>query len=122
MVETDVAPEQHVLGAGVFITETYLPMHQVSVPPKFDASAIMKDLVYPPIALRSGIEGRVILELFVDRTGAVQRIVILQENPAERGFGEAAVKAFTGRKGQPAYANGEAVSCRYRYPVTFKLK
>jgi len=122
MVETDIAPEQHVLGAGVFITETYLPMHQVSVPPKFDANAIMKDLVYPPIALRSSIEGRVILELFVDRTGAVQTIVILQENPAERGFGEAAVKAFTGRKGQPAYANGEAVSCRYRYPVTFKLK
>jgi protein TonB len=122
MIETDTAPEQHVLGAGVFITDTYLPMHQVSVPPKFDANAVMKDLVYPPIALRSGIEGRVILELFVDRTGIVQRIIILQENPVDRGFGEAAVRAFTGRKGQPAYANGEAVSARYRYPVTFKLK
>jgi protein TonB len=82
----------------------------------------MKDLVYPPIALRSGIEGRVILELFVDRTGAVQKIVILQENPLDRGFGEAAVRAFTDRKGVPAYANGEPVSARYRYPVTFKLK
>jgi protein TonB len=122
MIETDTAPEQHVLGAGVFLTETYLPMHQVSVPPKFDANSVMKDLVYPPIALRSGIEGRVILELFVDRSGAVQRIVILQENPADRGFGEAAVRAFTGRKGVPAFANGEAVSARYRYPVTFKLK
>jgi protein TonB len=122
MIETDTAPDQHVLGAGVFLSENYLPMHQVSVPPKFDANAVMKDLVYPPIALRSGIEGRVILELFVDRLGVVQRIVILQENPTERGFGEAAIRAFTGRTGQPAYANGEAVSARYRYPVTFKLK
>ncbi|MDR2942114.1 MAG: energy transducer TonB [Treponema sp.] len=122
MVETDTAPDQHVLAAGVFLSENYLSMHQVSVPPKFDANAVMKDLVYPPIALRSGIEGRVILELFVDRTGAVQRIVILQENPEDRGFGEAAIRAFTGRKGVPAYANGEPVSARYRYPVTFKLK
>jgi periplasmic protein TonB len=122
MIETDVAPVQQVLGAGIFITETYLSMHQVSVPPKFDAGAVMKDLVYPPIALRSGIEGRVILELFVDRAGFVQKIVILQENPPDRGFGEAAVRAFTDRKGVPAFANGEPVSARYRYPVTFKLK
>jgi len=122
MIETDTAPDQHVLGAGVFLTENYLPMHQVSVAPKFEINAIMSDLVYPPIALRSGISGRVTLELFVDRTGVVQRVVIVKEDPPERGFGEAAVKVFTGRKGLPAYANGEAVSCRYRYPVTFKIK
>jgi protein TonB len=128
MIETDTPPEQNVLAAGVFITttapaeENYLPMHQVSNPPVFDANAIASDLVYPPIALRSGIEGRVILELFVDRTGTVQRIEILQENPKERGFGEAAVKAFTARKGIPAHANGEPVSARYRYPVTFRIK
>jgi len=122
MIETDTAPEQHVLGAGIFLSENYLPMHQVSVAPKFDVNAVMSELVYPPIALRSGIEGRVILELFVDRTGTVQSIVIIKEDPAGRGFGEAAIRAFTGRKGTPAYANGEAVSCRFRYPVTFKLK
>jgi len=122
MIETDVAPVQQVLAAGVFLTETYLAMNQVSVPPKFDSGLVMKALVYPPIALRSGIEGKVILELFVDRTGMVQKIVILKEDPPDRGFGEAAEKAFTDRKGVPAYANGEPVSARYRYPVTFKLK
>jgi len=122
MIETDVVPEQHVLAAGVFLGENYLSVHQVSEAPKFEVSAVMKDLVYPPIAQRTGIEGRVILELFVDRTGVVQKITILREEPEGRGFGEAAVKAFTGRRGVPAYANGEAVSCRYRYPVTFKLK
>jgi len=126
MVETDIAPLQNVVAAGTFLApqpqENYLPMHELSVPPQFDANAIAADLVYPPIALRSGIEGRVILELFVDRTGTVQRITILREDPADRGFGDAAIRAFTGRKGKPAIANGEAVSARYRYPVSFKIK
>jgi len=122
MIETDVEPVQSVLAAGMFLTENYLPMHKLSTPPHFDQNEIAADLIYPPIALRSGIEGRVILELFVDRTGTVQRITILQEAPEERGFGEAAVKAFTGKKGKPAIANGEAVSARYRYPVTFRIK
>lgn len=100
----------------------YLPMHMVSDPPKFDEREIAASLVYPPIALRSGIEGRVILELFVDRNGEVQQIRILQENPKERGFGEAAIKAFTGKKGVPAYADGEPVSSRYRYPVSFRIR
>jgi len=125
MIETDIPPVQQVVAAGslnMHSFENYLPMHMVSVRPHFDENAITSDLVYPPIALRSGIEGRVILELFVDRTGTVQRVTILREEPEGRGFGEAAVRAFAGRKGVPAYANGEAVSCRYRYPVTFRIK
>jgi protein TonB len=123
MIETDIPPVQNVVAAGSLLTQdNYLPMHQLSSPPQFDQSAIASDLIYPPIALRSGIEGRVILELFVDRTGVVQRITILREDPADRGFGEAAVRAFTGRKGEPAIANGEPVSARYRYPVSFRLK
>jgi protein TonB len=126
MIETDTPPDQKVVAAGTLITprtgEDYLPMHRVSVRPLFDERLITQALVYPPIALRSGIEGRVILELFIDRTGRVQRIAILQENPPGRGFGEAAVKAFEGQRCRPAEANGEAVSVRYRYPVTFRIK
>jgi len=126
MIETDTPPVQEVVAAGTIITsesqDVYLPMHQVSTQPRFDLRAIEASLVYPPIALRSGIEGRVILELFVDRTGVVQRIIILREEPEGRGFGESAIRAFTGRKGVPATANGEPVSTRYRYPVTFKIK
>jgi len=124
MIETDTPPIQTIVGAGTLTVnqENYLQIHQVSVAPVFDENALMTDLVYPPIALRSGIEGRVILELFIDRTGTVQRVIILREDPEDRGFGDAAVKAFTGRKGTPAYANGEPVSCRYRYPVTFRIR
>ena len=92
-------------------------------PPKFDDRKIENDLVYPPVALASGIEGRVILELFVDSTGLVQQVNILLEDPPNRGFGEAARRAFIGRRGTPAYnENGEPVLSRYRYPVSFRIR
>jgi len=127
MIETETAPLQTIVAAGSLKSndaswDDYLPIHKVSEPPRFDEKDITTALIYPPIALRSAIEGRVILELFVDRNGIVQRITILREEPKDRGFGEAAVKAFTGRHGSPAYANGEPVSARYRYPVSFKIK
>jgi protein TonB len=124
MIETDTPPDQKVVAAGTLIHsgEDYLPMHRVSVPPSFDERLITQALIYPPIALRSGIEGRVILELFIDRTGRVQRITVLQENPPGRGFAEAAVKAFEGQRCRPAEANGDPVSVRYRYPVSFRIK
>jgi periplasmic protein TonB len=125
MIETDIPPIQNIVPAGtlnVVTFDDYLQVHQVSVAPKFDDSALVASLVYPPIALRSGIEGRVVLELFVDRTGAVQKITILREEPEGKGFGEAAIRVFTDRKGTPAYANDEPVSCRYRYPVVFRIK
>jgi len=122
MIETDTTPLQNVVAAGSLSFDNYLQMHQVSVRPVFDEKAFIAALVYPPIALRSGIGGKVLLELFVDRAGIVQKVTILREDPEGKGFGEAAVKAFAGRKGVPAYANGEPVSCRYRYPVTFTIK
>jgi protein TonB len=130
MIETDEVPEQVIVSPGTITTpapaspswDDYLPRHMISDPPKFNEKEIYADLFYPPMAQRSGIEGRVILELFVDRSGQIQRILILQENPKGRGFGEAAVKAFTGRRGVPAYANGEPVSAHFRYPISFIIK
>ncbi|MDR3139663.1 MAG: energy transducer TonB, partial [Treponema sp.] len=100
----------------------YLPMHSLSELPSFSERAIRDALVYPPIALRSNIEGIVYLELFVDNHGEVRRVTILREEPAGRGFGEAAVKAFTGLKGKAARANGREVAARYRYPVRFIMR
>jgi len=123
MIETDIAPIQTVVAAGTIISsEEFLPAHRVTSTPQFDDAAIAAEIIYPAIALRSGIEGRVILDLFVDRFGRVQRITILREEPEGRGFGEAAVRVFTGRQGTPATANGEPVSCRFRYPVTFRIR
>jgi protein TonB len=108
--------------ATVQVQEEYLSMHKISVPPVFSEQDLLKRLVYPTIALRSRVEGIVYLELFVDKQGAVQNIVILKEEPTGRGFGEAAIKAFQGYSGTPAHANGIPVAVRYRYPLRFTVR
>ena len=131
MIETETEPVQVVVAPGTLTGpiqaappawDDYVSQGKVSEVPKFDEREIASSIVYPPIALRSGIEGRVILELFVDRNGAVQRIIVIKEDPEDRGFADAAVRAFTGKQGAPAKANGEPVSSRFRYPVVFKIK
>ena len=130
MIETDEAPDQIIVAPGVITApvitapswDDYLPQYKVTVQPKFNEKEIYNDLVYPPIALRSGITGSVIVDLFIDRNGQIQRVLIMQEKPENRGFGEAAVKAFLGKRVVPAYADGEPVSSRFRYPVRFTIK
>ena len=123
LIETDIPQTEHIIVSSSIVNfDNYLAMHQLSSPPRFDENAITASLAYPQIALRSGIEGRVFLELFVDHTGAIQRVIILREDPEGWGFGEAAVRVFTGRKGMPAILNGDPVPARFRYPVTFRIK
>ncbi|MDR0410110.1 MAG: TonB family protein [Spirochaetaceae bacterium] len=127
VIETEEAPVELAAisppaAAPARYTEEYLPQNKVSVLPKLDERDIRSRLVYPPIALRSGLEGIVYIELYIDREGNVRRVVILKENPPGKGFGEAAIKAFEGLRGEPARANGDAVPVRYRYPVRFQIK
>jgi protein TonB len=139
MIETSEAPENQILAeAGSIIEdrppassppgEEYLPAHKISALPGFPDEAILKALRYPVIARRSGVEGRVILDMFVDRAGVIRRVDVLREDPPGRGFGDAAVAAvFEAQKEpenrcRPAQANGEPVSARVRYPVSFRLR
>ena len=131
MIETDVEPSPVIstytgpiskgTPAGPEHIE-YLRQDKISEIPVLPDDQIRRNTVYPPIAQRSNIEGRVILELFIDRTGNIRDVRILREDPPNRGFGEAAVNAFKGRRVTPAYANGEPVSARYRYPVSFRIR
>ncbi|MCL2205658.1 MAG: energy transducer TonB [Treponema sp.] len=122
MIEVEVVPEQVVVAAVIAPWDDFLPARRVTSPPRFNQRAIAADLVFPPQALHSGIEGRVMLELFVDRDGVVQHVRILREDPEGWGFGEAARRVFTGRRGSPAMLDGNPVPVRFRYPVTFRIR
>jgi protein TonB len=129
IIETDIAPDQTIVAPGSLVESTalvpqeeYLPMSKISVAPVFNEKEILRNLIYPAIARRAGIEGTVYLELIIDSKGVVQRIRILKEDPEGRGFGEAAVKAFDGLRCSPAESNGRAVGVYYRYPIRFQLR
>jgi protein TonB len=101
----------------------FLPMSRISKVPVLPEDAIRNAIVYPPIAQRAGLEGIVYLELFVDAAGVIRNVEIIREDPADRGFGEAAVRALARVTAlSPAEANGKAVAARYRYPVRFTLR
>jgi len=127
MIEVEVVPEQAVVAAGTLVHQAspwddFLPAHRVTTPPTFDERAIASALVFPPLALRSGVEGRVMLELFVDRNGVVQHVRVRREYPEGWGFGEAAQRVFAGRRGSPAVVDGGPVAARFRYPISFRIR
>ena len=100
----------------------YLPQNLITRLPQFPEDRIVRATVYPPVAQRSGIEGSVYLELFIDDHGKIRRISILEESPSNRGFGEAAVNAFKGISATPAEANGVPVAVRFKYTFNFSLR
>jgi len=70
---------------------------------------------YPRAAERRGIEGFVILEYTISADGGVQTPVVVEATPAGV-FDQAAIKAVTGWKYEPAAADTLAVQTK----LTFK--
>jgi len=76
--------------------------------------------VYPRIARKMGIEGKVLLRLTIDEMGKLVNVEVL-EDPGY-GFAEAAVKAVRRSSYVPAYRAGNPVLTRALLPITFILK
>ena len=73
-------------------------------------AAIQKNIKYPEIAKRAGIEGRVYIQAFIDENGNVTKTTVLKGIGA--GCDEAAINAI--KKGKP-------VKVQVSVPVIFKL-
>ena len=97
----------------------FLPQHKISTVPIIPSREVLSRIVYPPMALKQGIEAVVYLELFIDSKGVIKNIKVLKD--PGHGFAEAAVAALRGISCIPANANGKACAVRYRYPVKFTL-
>ncbi|MGC9976021.1 MAG: energy transducer TonB [Syntrophales bacterium] len=76
--------------------------------------------VYPLLARRLGKEGRVVLELLIDKSGILQYIKVVE--PSGFGFTEAAVEAVRKSTFSPALKNGEGIAARAILSVRFNLK
>lgn len=97
----------------------YLPQHKISEIPVIPLNDIKSRIVYPPLALKQGLEGVVVLQLFIDQTGKIRKVDILKD--PGYGFGEAAKNAVANIKCIPAKTNGVPVAVMYRYPIRFTL-
>ena len=98
----------------------FLPQHKISDIPILPTNEIKERIIYPLGAKNQGIEGIVILELFIDQDGNIKHLEVLKD--PGYGFAEAAKEALKGIKCLPAKANGIPVAVKFRYPIRFTLK
>lgn len=84
-------------------------------------AAIQKNIKYPDIAQEAGIEGTVVIQAFVDKSGKVTDTVVLKGIP-KTGLNEAAIEAIKKTSFKPAKQRDRAVGVWISIPVVFRLK
>ena len=77
--------------------------------------------VYPEIAQEAGIEGTVVVQVFIDKKGRVQDTVILKGIP-NTGLDEATISAIRKTRFRPAKQRERPVGVWISIPVNFRLK
>ena len=82
--------------------------------------AIQEKIKYPEIAKRAGIQGKVIIQAFIDENGNVVHAKIL--NGIGGGCDEMAVDAVKKTKFNPGTQNGKPVKVQVTIPIVFKLQ
>ena len=76
--------------------------------------------IYPPMALRMGMESDVTLRIEVDPAGSVTKAEIIKSGGA--GFDEEALKAVKQSRFEPAQREGRNVPAEFTYIYRFRLK
>lgn len=82
--------------------------------------AIQKNVVYPEIAREAGIEGLVVIQAFINKSGIVTETVVLKSIP-NTGLDEAAMDAIKRTRWKPARQRDMKVGVWISVPVNFKL-
>jgi protein TonB len=82
--------------------------------------AIQEKIIYPEIAKRAGVEGKVYILAFVDESGTVTKAQVLKGIGA--GCDEAALNAVLKTKFKPGKQRGKPVKVQVSIPVIFKLQ
>lgn len=84
-------------------------------------AAIQEKLIYPEIARKAGVEGRVYINVLIDERGNVVDTKVLK-SLGNNGCDEAAIAAIRAVKWKPAKQRDKPVKVWVGIPVVFKLK
>jgi protein TonB len=84
-------------------------------------TAIQKNLTYPEIARRAGVEGMVVVQVLIDTKGNVNDTKVAK-SLGNNGCDEAAIAAIKKTKWKPALQRDKPVKVWVSIPVIFKLK
>lgn len=81
--------------------------------------AIQQKIIYPELARKAGIEGRVYVKAFIDENGNVASAEIIRG--LDGGLSEAAMEAVKATKFEPGRQRGVPVKVQVSIPILFKL-
>ena len=82
---------------------------------------IKKNIQYPEIARKNGIQGRVIVGVVVDKNGSVTNLTILKS--IDPYLDKEAIRVISSMpKWTPGVQNGKKVRVKFTVPVSFRLQ
>jgi len=100
--------------------ESYFVAVEELPEPQGGIAAIQRNVVYPEIAKRAGVEGLVVVQAWVDENGNVTRAEVIKGIGA--GCDEAAIAAVKKAKFKPGKQRGKPVRVKMSIPVRFRLQ
>lgn len=88
--------------------------------PFVDLSILNRSVIYPQVAKRAGIEGKVSVRVLVRKDGKPKKNFIVDSD--SELLNKSAVDAIMQAKFLPAIQNGKPLACWITVPISFKLK
>jgi TonB family protein len=83
---------------------------------------IAKNVKYPEVSKKNGIQGKVFVQFMVDKTGKVKAIEVLQGVSKELDAEAVRVIKLLPNFEKPAYKDGKPVNVKMVLPIMFKLQ
>jgi TonB family protein len=77
---------------------------------------------YPPLAMRSGVSGVVVLDFICSKEGLLTQVRLVKENPKDMGFGKVALEAIKQVSFKPGLQRDKPVSVRMQVPIRFSTR
>lgn len=97
----------------------YVPVAEVMPVPKGGYETIYKKIVYPEIAKRSGVSGKVFLLVYITERGSVDKVQVLKGIGA--GCDEAAINGVKQVTFEPGKNGGVPVKVKLSMSINFKI-
>jgi protein TonB len=77
---------------------------------------------FPEMAKLAGVQGKVVIQIYVDKKGFVKKWKIASEKPADLGFGDEVIKIIPKWQFTPAIQQGNPVGVWIAIPFNFQYK
>jgi periplasmic protein TonB len=88
--------------------------------PYIDIKELQRKVVYPDLAKRAGIEGKVNIRVLVGKNGSPKKNII--ESTDSDLLNEAAIRAVMSSQFTPAIQNNQPIDCWVSIPIVFRLR